>query len=180
MALSEGPETLHAALQAVDPGAAAKIQPADMRRLIRALEVYEATGRPISAWQRESTTASPYDLVFTCLTRDRDQLYRRIEDRTERMLLDGFVAEVDQLLTAGYPRELPAMQGLGYRELSAYLAGESTLDKAVAEIKKRTRHYAKRQLTWFRREPDVHWFDLSRQASAEVFTEILGLLEGRR
>ena len=175
-----GSAGLHARLAAVDPKAAGAIHPNDLRRIIRALEVYETTGRPISAWRDEPRRSSPdYDPIYVCLTRNRDELYQRIELRTDRMIAAGFPGEVRALLDAGYGRNLPSMQGLGYRELAAHLSGESTLAEAVGEIKRRTRNYAKRQLTWFRHEPYLHWLDLSRQTSQNVRAEILRLLAGR-
>ncbi|NLG85456.1 MAG: tRNA (adenosine(37)-N6)-dimethylallyltransferase MiaA, partial [Firmicutes bacterium] len=157
-----GPQGLHRELAAVDPEAAARIHPHALRRIIRALEVYRATGLPISFWQRSfGGGSSPYETVYVCLTREREELYRRIEARAEAMIAAGLVEEVRQLLAAGYGRNLPAMQGLGYREIVSYLAGETSLSQAVATMKKRTRHYAKRQLTWFRKEPVDLWLDLT-------------------
>ena len=179
LAAEIGPQALHLRLAAVDPEAAERIHPNDLRRIIRALEVYEATGRPISAWQRLFARRQPYETVFVCLTRERGELYRRIEARTERMIAAGFVEEVKSLLAAGYGRELPSMQGLGYRELCSYLHGECSLAEAVERIKKRTRHYAKRQLTWFRREPVSLWLDLTISSAEEAQAQILRLLAGR-
>lgn len=175
-----GPAGLHARLTIADPTAAAAIHPNDLRRIIRALEVYESTGRPISAWREEHRgSCSDYDPIYVCLTRDRAELYRRIDLRTDRMIAAGFPDEVRTLLEAGYGRDLPSMQGLGYRELAACLGGESTLAGAIEEIKRRTRNYAKRQLTWFRHEPDLQWLDLSRHTVASARMEILRLLAGR-
>lgn len=176
---ANGPAALHARLQTLDPDAAARIHPHDVRRVIRALEVQEATGRPISAWQREAEGSSPYDLIHLCLTREREELYERIEARTECMLAEGFTEEVGRLLQAGYGRQLPPMQGLGYRELAAHLQGDCPLPEAVATIKQRTRHYAKRQLTWFRHERDVHWLNLTSRQKEWAIEEILSLLAGR-
>ncbi|MGE5598890.1 MAG: tRNA (adenosine(37)-N6)-dimethylallyltransferase MiaA [Bacteroidota bacterium] len=174
-----GPEALHARLRMVDPEAAARIHPRDARRIVRALEVYEESGRPISAWQRENKASSPYDAVYLYLTRERRELYRRIEARTDQMLAAGFLQEVESLLAMGFDRRLPAMQGIGYRELGAYLAGEMTLPAAVELIKRRTRNYAKRQMTWFRHEPDACPLILSGKSTDAALTEILRLLAGR-
>lgn len=173
------PQALHLRLAEVDPEAAERIHPNDLRRIIRALEVYEATGRPISAWQRLFVQRRPYETVFVCLTRERGELYRRIEARAEKMIAAGLVEEVKSLLAAGYGRELPPMQGLGYREICSYLHGECTLAEAVEIMKKRTRHYAKRQLTWFRREPVELWLDLTLSPEEEARAQILRLLAGR-
>lgn len=174
-----GPRHLHERLARLDPAAAAAIHPNDRRRLIRALEVIEATGRTISAWRNEHPPVEPYDLLYLVLNRDRAELYARIERRTDLMMEQGFLAEVSSLLAAGYRSDLPSMQGLGYRELCLHLAGRCSLEESVAAIKRRTRNYAKRQLTWFRAEPEASWLDLSGKTPEESTGEILRLLAGR-
>ena len=174
-----GPAGLHAALAKVDAPAAARIHPHDTRRVIRALEVYRATGKPISVLQRESGQDSPYKPIYVCLTRDREELYQRIDARAGQMLQAGFLAEVRDLLAAGYGSHLPPMQGLGYRELASHLTGKSSLPDAMDRLKQRTRNYAKRQLTWFRHEPDVNWLNLSLLTREKAKEEILRLWAGR-
>lgn len=178
-AAAVGKAELHRRLALVDPEAAARIHPNDLFRTIRALEVYEATGRPITAWQRDERRSSPYEAVFLGLARERAELYQRIDARADAMMAQGFPGEVESLLARGYSPDLPPMQGLGYRELCAYFGGRCGWDEAVAEIKKRTRNYAKRQLTWFRREPDLSWIDLTGKGIDAAAGEILRLLAGR-
>ena len=160
-ALSEQPggrEKLHAMLAQVDAETAARLPVGDVRRVIRALEVWRLTGIPFSRQpQREQTPAFRYRVVS--LNMDRAKLYERVERRVDAMLREGLVEEVRGLLDSGVPPEAQAMKGLGYKELVPYLRGECSLEAAVDEMKKGTRHYAKRQLTWMRREEDVRWLD---------------------
>ncbi|KUK40952.1 MAG: tRNA dimethylallyltransferase [Clostridia bacterium 62_21] len=156
-----GPDALHARLAAVDPAAAARIHPHNVRRVIRALEVYHQTGQPITSFQEPQRDASPkYRLWMFGLTMPREELYRRIEERVDRMLAAGLVDEVRRLLEGGYHRRFTAMQALGYKEIAAYLEGESTFEEAVRLLKRNTRRFAKRQLTWFRRDPRIRWLDV--------------------
>ncbi len=128
--------------------------------MIRALEFYEKTGTPISAHNAaERAKQSPYGFAYFVLTDRREQLYERIDARVDAMMEQGLLDEVKKLRDMGYTRDLVSMQGLGYKELLAYLDGECSLDEAVYMIKRDTRHFAKRQLTWFRRERDVIWVD---------------------
>ena len=150
-ARDEGSEALHRQLQRVDPDAAARIHPRDARRIVRALEVYELTGTPISVLQRAARDASPYRATVVGLHVRRDRLYRRIGRRTDHQIASGWAAEVRGLL-ARYGEGAPALGILGYRELLRYVAGGAPLDRVVYEIKRNTRHYARRQLTWLRRE----------------------------
>lgn len=156
-----GAAALHRRLQEVDPQAAARIAPADQKRLLRALEVFELSGRPISMQGRAAEP--PYDLLLFGLTRERGELYRRIEQRVDAMLAAGLVPEVERLLAMGYGPELKPMQGLGYRQICRYLAGELDLAAAAELIKRDTRHFAKRQLTWWRRDERIRWFDAGAQ-----------------
>jgi tRNA dimethylallyltransferase len=170
----EGNEKLWEKLRAVDPETAGRLHPNDRRRIIRALEVYEATGVPFSKLQRK---VSPrYDMLWIGLTMPRQRLYERINRRVDRMLEEGLVEEVEVLRKKGYHRDLTSMQALGYKEIMMYLDGEISLEEAVDAIKRGTRKYAKRQLSWFRRLPEVHWFDVSEPESAE---EIWGLAAGK-
>ncbi len=156
-----GAEALHARLVALDPAAAARIDPRNVRRVIRALEVCLHAGQPISELQE--ATPPPYRVLRVGLTRPRPELYARIDARVDAMIAAGLVEEVRSLLARGYGPELPAMSGLGYRQICQYLAGERTLEEAVREIKRKTRRFVHQQQTWFRLDdPRIHWFDLSR------------------
>ena len=159
-AKSEGVHVLHEELRAVDPQSADAIHENNSKRVIRALEYYKKTGKKISdhnVEQHEKT--SPYDFKYFVLTDDRAVLYSRIEKRVDQMIEEGLVREVEELMKMDIPRDATSMQGLGYREMIGYLQGEYDLDRAVYLIKRNTRHFAKRQLTWFKRERDVIWID---------------------
>ncbi|HEY8464605.1 MAG TPA: tRNA (adenosine(37)-N6)-dimethylallyltransferase MiaA [Bacillota bacterium] len=175
-AKAEGSAVLHQQLTAVDPIAAAAIHPHDLRRIIRALEVYLTTGTSISQVQKKEDPH--YDLIYILLYRDRPELYRRIETRVDQMLARGLVDEVKALRKQGYAPTLKPMQGLGYKQINDYLDNRCPLDQAVAEIKQKTRNYAKRQLTWFNREPLDLKINLSGK-STEFYPEILRYIEGR-
>ncbi|MBQ7657852.1 MAG: tRNA (adenosine(37)-N6)-dimethylallyltransferase MiaA [Butyrivibrio sp.] len=159
-AKSEGVHVLHEELRAVDPKSADAIHENNSKRVIRALEYYKKTGKKISdhnVEQHEKT--SPYDFKYFVLTDDRAVLYSRIEKRVDQMIEEGLEREVRELLEMDIPGDATSMQGLGYREMIGYLQGEYDLDRAVYLIKRNTRHFAKRQLTWFKRERDVIWID---------------------
>jgi len=152
-----GPAALHRRLAEVDPEAASRIDPRNVRRVVRALEVYQLTGRPISQWQAKEPP--PYDILQIGLEREREELYRRIDARVDAMMAAGFLEEVRQLLQAGYAPDLPAFSSLGYRELIEHLQGVITLEEAVARIKRETRRFVRQQANWFRRDdPSIHWF----------------------
>ena len=154
----DGPAALHARLAHIDPVTAARLHPNDLVRVIRALEVYEITGRPMSELQSEHALAEqPYHVLFFCLNLPRDELYRRIDIRTVEMFAGGWVGEVEKLLDLGYSPGLKPMRAIGYKEIVRHLAGRAGLAETMTEIAKQTRHFAKRQLTWFRAQPDVHW-----------------------
>jgi tRNA dimethylallyltransferase len=162
-------------LAALDPAAAARIDPRNVRRVVRALEVTLTTGRPISALQRK--TLPPYDTLIIGLWRERRALYKRIDARVEAMMAAGLLDEVRRLREAGYGRELPSLSGLGYRQLSAYLAGEMSLEAAVERIKFETHRFARQQATWFRRDDSrIAWFDLD--AADNVSVEVVAYVEG--
>ena len=159
-AKSEGVHVLHEELRAVDPESADAIHENNSKRVIRALEYYKKTGKKISdhnVEQHEKT--SPYDFKYFVLTDDRAVLYSRIEKRVDQMIAEGLESEVKELLKMDIPGDATSMQGLGYREMIGYLKGEYDLDRAIYLIKRNTRHFAKRQLTWFKRERDVIWID---------------------
>ena len=158
LAAEKGGEHLHQLLAQKDPESAQKIHPNNIKRVIRALEYYELTGEKISLHnEREGERLSPYNTAYFVLNDRRDRLYERIDRRVDQMLEKGLVEEVRRLARMGYTRDMVSMQGLGYKEILAYLEGECTLEEAVYVLKRDTRHFAKRQLTWFRREKDVIW-----------------------
>ena len=158
MAEEKGGAYLHQLLEQKDPESAQKIHPNNIKRVIRALEYYELTGEKISLHnEREGEKLSPYNTAYFVLNDRRDRLYERIDRRVDQMLEKGLVEEVRRLAQMGYTRDMVSMQGLGYKEILAYLEGECTLEEAVYILKRDTRHFAKRQLTWFRREKDVIW-----------------------
>ena len=158
----KGGEYLHAMLREADPKAAEEIHPHNIKRMIRALEFHHQTGGKISEHnEAEREKRSPYDYAYFVLTDDRSRLYERIDRRVDKMMEEGLLDEVRYLKERGVKRESTAMQGLGYKELYAYLDGECTLEEAVRIIKRDTRHFAKRQLTWFKRERDIIWADKS-------------------
>lgn len=156
----KGPGYLHELLKKADPSSARDIHPNNVKRTIRALEYFYLTGEPISAhnlWEREKPSA--YASCYFVLNDLRERIYERIDRRVEEMLARGLVAEVKRLKQMGCHRGMVSMQGLGYKEILAYLEGETSLEKAVEILKRDTRHFAKRQLTWFRREKDVIWIN---------------------
>ncbi len=149
-----GSEALHARLASIDPTAAQSILPTNLRRIIRALEVFEVTGQPISSQQ--TMTPPPYTIRTIQLTMPAEWLYQRIDARVDQMIAMGLLAEVQQLVAHGYAWELPAMSGLGYREFQPYLAGESSLTETIQRLKYDTHAYARRQPAWFRRLPNIN------------------------
>lgn len=157
-----GNEALHHRLVEVDPVAAAEIHPNNLVRVVRALEVFLISGQPLSALQKDhSFGGNHYAPLKIGLSMDRAMLYRRIDERVDAMLAAGLEEEVRRLLAAGCSPELKSMRSLGYKEMCAYLAGECPLNEAIELIKRDTRHYAKRQLTWFKKDPGIKWFEYS-------------------
>ncbi len=160
LAIKKGADYLHGLLRTVDPASADAIHANNIKRVIRALEFYHLSGRRISEHnEKERQKTSPYNFAYFVLTDDRAHLYERIDRRVDLMVEQGLVDEVRHLKDMGYHKEMVSMQGLGYKEILSYLDGEMTLEEAIYIIKRETRHFAKRQLTWFRRERDVIWFD---------------------
>ncbi len=158
LAKEQGSVVLHERLQKVDPASAAAIHPNNTKRIIRALEFYEKSNAPISAHNAaERAKESPYDFRYFVLNDERARLYARIEERVDRMLENGLIEEVKALKEKGFHKEMVSMQGLGYKELLGWLDGTNSLEEAIYLIKRDTRRFAKRQLTWFRRERDVIW-----------------------
>lgn len=174
LAAERGAEWLHQELQKVDPISAEQIHANNVKRVIRALEYYRQTGEPISVHNaRERERQSPYDFCYFVLNQERAVLYERINRRIDIMLEQGLVEEVKRLKEAGCSRELVSMQGLGYKEILAYLDGECTLDEALYLLKRDTRHFAKRQLTWFGREKDVTWIQKEDFADEEEILDFM-------
>jgi len=171
----DGEVALHARLERVDPEAAARIDPRNVRRVVRALEVYETTGKPISAQQERKPP--PYRALKIGLTMDRELLYRRVDERVDDMVERGLVAEVEGLLAKGYSHELPAMSGLGYRQVCGYLRGETDVSGAVGKIKSETHRFVRQQYKWFRLDDDtIHWFDVGHASKERIEALIEGLL----
>lgn len=168
LAEEKGCEYLHEKLQQIDPKSAEKIHANNVKRVIRALEYFELTGKPISAHnEEESLKQSPYNVAYFVLNDIREKLYERIDARVDAMLQEGLVDEVSLLAKKGYTKDMVSMQGLGYKEILSYLDGSCTLDEAVYILKRDTRHFAKRQLTWFKREKDVIWVNKQEFAYQE-------------
>lgn len=167
-AREQGHERLYARLAAADPVTAAKLHPRDTSKIIRALEVYELSGLPMSEFQaRHGFAERPFSSLVIGLNRDRDQLYRRIEERIDWQLANGLIDETKRLLDRGSRRDGAAMKGLGYRQVAAYLAGECDRAEMVRQFKRDTRRFAKRQMTWFRREPGITWFTVEEGEPVE-------------
>lgn len=157
-AREEGSEALFERLRRIDPKSCEIIHANNIKRVIRAIEFYEKTGKPISEHnEMQHEKSSPYQFVYFVLTDDRAKLYEKIDSRVDEMLNAGLLTEVERLRDMGCTKEMVSMQGLGYKEILEYLEGDCTLEAAVYRIKRDTRHFAKRQLTWFRRERDVTW-----------------------
>lgn len=180
-AKENGAEALHARLAAVDAQAAEIIHANNVKRVIRALEFYEQTGDRISRHNEEQHgKESAYNSAYFVLTQERALLYRRIEQRIDSMIEEGLVEEVRSLMAEGCTAGMVSMQGLGYKEIAAYLDGECSLEEAVSVLKRDTRHFAKRQLTWFKRERDVLWFDKGAYADEEaILTAMLSEAKSR-
>ena len=158
LAAEKGGEYLYHKLKEVDLEAALAIHQNNVKKVIRALEYYQQTGEKISEHNKEQAKKeSPYNFAYFVLNDVRENLYQRIEKRIELMMENGLLQEVQRLKEKGYTREMVSMQGLGYKEILAYLDGEITLEEAIYILKRDTRHFAKRQLTWFKRENDVIW-----------------------
>lgn len=174
---TEGDLQLHRELLQVDPISAQRIHPNNRRRVIRALEVYQTSGRPFSSWLENAEGELDPGTVIIGLQRERETLYERINKRVDIMVEQGLLDEVNDLIEQGFDPNLTSMQGLGYKEMVPVIRGETPLEEAVELLKQRTRNYAKRQLTWFRREP-VIWFDAGDNEK-EVISKILSFMEGR-
>ncbi|GIP19956.1 tRNA (adenosine(37)-N6)-dimethylallyltransferase MiaA [Paenibacillus sp. J22TS3] len=175
-----GAEALHDRLKAVDPESAARLHPNDQRRIVRALEIFHLTGQTLSSQLASQKKQSPYDLCIIGLTMDRQLLYNRIEARIDEMMNQGLLAEVESLLKKGYSRGLVAMQGLGYKEMMEHLEDGVPLEEAVIKLKRDTRRYAKRQLSWFRHMRDIHWVDMTHPENyPENLAKVRAIIAGK-
>lgn len=173
-AAEKGGEYLHELLQKADPEAALQIHPNNVKRILRALEFYQQTGKKISEHnQQERAKESPYNFAYFVLNDERSRLYERIDRRVDLMMEQGLLDEVRSLKERGVKKESTAMQGLGYKELYSFLDGEISLEEAVRIIKRDTRHFAKRQITWFKRERDVIWADRSVIGSEDAVLDFM-------
>ena len=177
------PQVLHAMLRQVDPASADAIHPNNIKRVIRAIEYYRLTGAPISSHnQAMRAKEADYDFLYYVLTMNRARLYERIDRRVDQMMEQGLVGEVERLQKMGCHRGQTAMQGLGYKEILDFLEGKCSLDEAVYILKRDTRHFAKRQLTWFKRERDVRWLYLDGAPGEQdrVFSQIMKEIGDKR
>ncbi|WP_026293882.1 tRNA (adenosine(37)-N6)-dimethylallyltransferase MiaA [Saccharibacillus kuerlensis] len=175
-----GTEALHDRLREIDPESAARLHPNDTRRVIRALEIYKLTGETLSERLAGQKKTTPYDLCLIGLTMDRQMLYNRIEERIDQMMEQGLIEEVRALQDRGYTPDMVSMQGLGYKEIWPYLNGSTTLEEAVYRLKRDTRHFAKRQLSWFRHMHDIQWVDVSEPENfSAIYEKVHGIITGR-
>ena len=181
LAQTQGVGCLHQMLQEIDPESAAAIHQNNVKRVIRAIEFYRQTGKKISLHnEQEREKQSPYQFLYYVLDTDRKTLYERIDRRVDLMMEHGLVDEVKHLADMGCTRDMVSMQGLGYKEILDYLSGEIPLEEAVYILKRDTRHFAKRQITWFKRERDVRWLELEQFQNdrKKVLEHILDEIEG--
>ncbi len=176
----EDSQSLYRELQDIDPMAAAKINPSNIRRIIRALEIYHATGQPPSQLQCKELPG--FSVLIIGLTQERSELYRKIDWRVDKMVQRGLVEEVEQLLKKGYSPSLPSMSGIGYKQIGQFLRGEMTLPEAIDKIKYETHRLARHQYAWFRlSDSRIRWFDVSGtegKASIVALNKVKGLIEG--
>lgn len=176
IASEKGNNYLIEKLKIIDPISSEKIHPNDSKRLIRALEVFYSTGKPISSYKKNKKLNLDYDIRIFGLYMDREKLYDRINLRVELMLEAGWVEEIKEIFNRGIPVSAPALQGLGYKQLIYYLEKEISYEKTVELIKRDTRRFAKRQLTWFKRSPYVYWIKVNGKPQKYIIEEILSKL----
>ena len=169
-----GVEYLYNRLNHIDPLTASRISPNDIKRIIRALEVYDETGKPMSYFNKDfREKTDKYNLLMIGLTTDRATLYSRIEERVDKMIEEGLIEEVQNLLNMGYGRDLVSMQAIGYKEIISYLYGETSLQEAIDILKRNTRRFAKRQLTWFKRDDRIKWIDIGKFNSIDEISNYI-------
>ncbi len=174
-------DALYDRLRNVDPEACEYIHKNNRKRVIRALTFFELTGTKISKHNLEQRSReAAYNFAYFVLTPEREKLYERIDQRVDRMMEDGLLEEVKALKEAGLTADYVSMKGLGYKEILSHLSGELTLEEAVNIIKRDTRHFAKRQLTWFRREREVIWLDLTKNSKEELLEDIIKTVESKK
>jgi tRNA dimethylallyltransferase len=181
IAEDKGEMALYEMLSAIDPESAARIHPRNIRRVIRALEIYHCTGKTMTEWQSGQTKKLLYDVAIIGLTMKREQLYRRINERVDQMIAEGLLEEAKALYDRGI-RDCQSVQAIGYKELYDYFDGRVSLEEAIERLKQNSRRYAKRQLTWFRNQMPVEWFDMTDAAkfdekAEEIFQYIAGKLQ---
>jgi len=169
------PGSLYRRLSGIDPIASTRIHPHNIRRLIRALEVHERTGQPITTAQRRIRPT--FRTMQIGLTMERTELYDRIERRVDEQIASGLLDEVKELLARGYDRSLPSMQGLGYKEMIEHLDGGVSLAEAIRRLKRNTRRFAKRQYSWFRKDPRIQWVDIGSAVLEPVVETLLPMVE---
>ena len=180
IAETEGKEKLHDMLADIDVEYAKSIHPNNVKRVARAIEYYRLTGEKMSEHNKSAKEKeSPYNTAFFVLNMDRQKLYERIDMRVDIMMENGLENEVRKLIDMGYSPELVSMQGLGYKEFIPYFNGEISLEKAVDDIKKYTRHFAKRQITWFRRQTEGIWIDMTGGDKEKALSQIINEIEKR-
>lgn len=174
LAKEKGAEYLHNMLKEIDEQSAIAIHPNNIKRVIRAIEYFNQTGHKISKHNEEQRQKqSPYDFKYFVLNDNREEIYKRIDNRIDIMIENGLINEVKNLIDMNYSRDLVSMKGLGYKEILAYLYGEISLDEAIYILKRDTRHFAKRQLTWFKREKDVIWVNKNEFENEDKVLEFI-------
>ena len=174
IASEKGPDYLHGMLCEVDREYALSVHANNVKRVIRALEYYQETGKKLSEHNQSMRERSPrYDASYYVLYHDREHMYERINQRVDIMIDEGLESEVSDLIREGCTEDMQSMQGIGYKEFFPYFAGKCSLEETVEAIKKDTRHFAKRQMTWFRREKDVIWISKENQSDQEILSGIL-------
>ncbi|WP_240375391.1 tRNA (adenosine(37)-N6)-dimethylallyltransferase MiaA [Bacillus piscicola] len=177
-AQTHGTQALHEKLQAIDYQSASRIHPNNLKKVIRALEINHTTGRKQREFSEQETQPSPYDLALIGLTMERDVLYRRINERVDQMVADGVMEEARWLFEYA-PEDSQAAQAIGYKEFYSYFKGEYSIEQAVEQLKRNSRRYAKRQLTWFRNKEKMKWFDMTSMNKEEKIQEMIEYIEGK-
>ena len=174
-----GNDYIHNELKKIDVGAASRIHKNNVKRVIRAIEIFHESGEKIKDFQKDLKLNNKYDFTLIGLTRDRQELYDRINQRVDIMIKDGLINEVSNLLNNGYDENLISFKGLGYKEIISYIKYDISLDETIEVLKRDTRRYAKRQLTWFKRLEDIQWYNLSQYDSKEnLISHIIKYIKG--